>query len=218
MAMHADINTVVREGNRLLNISALSQVGPGYGIGFTTSLKYLSWELETGFVYAAKQYDPNIIEQYGGIVNFGDIRQKHFKRVHLQTLRIPFNLRFNYARTGKGKWHFYTQTGASLNVIVRAEYDIADTGSSGRWTGGNSASSKLSGITFNKGLLSGDGFKENRYFSVNVGTGVERYINSRWSVFLQPEFHYYLSSSKIGPTNDRIDAVSVSVGARVSME
>lgn len=210
------INNVYRTGGQVLNIGALSLRGFGYGSGISLGFKYGRLEIETGLTYNAKQYDPNIVEQHGGIVS-GGIRRTHFQTIHLQTLHLPVNLRYNYAVFGKGKWHFYAQTGAALNVIMRAEYDLADISAGSRSLSNNITTSRLSQIDYNNGLLAGDGFNANRFVSVSMGAGVERYISPRWSIFVQPDFHFHFSGNRIGPTEDRINTLSLSFGARKSL-
>ena len=211
------INNVYRTGGQILDISTLNQKGFGYGSGFSLGFKYGRWEIETGLIYAAKQYDPNIIEQHGGIVSSGGIRRTHFQTIHLQTLHVPVNLRYNYAVLGKGKWHLYTQTGAALNVVLRAEYDLAEISSGSRSFSNAVTTSRLRQVNYNNGLLAGDGFKENRYLSISMGAGIERYIAPQWSMFIQPDFHFHFSGNRIGPTEDRINTLSLSFGARKSL-
>jgi hypothetical protein len=211
------LTNAYRSGGQILNINALNQKGFGYGTGFSVGFKYGRWEIETGLAYAAKQYDPNIIEQYGGIVSGGGIRRTHFQRIHLQTVNIPVNFRYNYGVWGRGKWHFYTQAGMALNVILRAEYDLAEISNGSRSFSNAVTTSRLKQIKYNKGFFAGDSFKENRYLSINMGTGVERYISPSWSIFVQPEFHFHFSDNRIGPTRDKINTLSISFGARKSL-
>lgn len=211
------LNNAYRAGGQILDIGALNQKGFGYGSGFSLGFKYGRWEIETGLAYAAKQYDPNIIEKHGGIVSNGGISQTHFQTIHLQTAHIPINLRYNYAVLGKGRWHLYTQAGASLNIILRAEYDLAETREQGRFQGVATTTSRLSLIDYNNGLLAGDGLKENKYLAVSMGAGVERYISPHWSIFVQPDIHLHFSGNRIGPTKDRINTLSLSFGARKSL-
>lgn len=199
-------------GGQLLDINAFNQKGFGYGSGFSLGFKYGRWELETGLKYAAKQYDPNIIEETAG-----SIKRTHFQTVYLQTLHIPANLRYNYAVLGKGRWHLYAQTGAALNVVLRAEYDLPEISSRSRSITEKVTSVQLDQVSFNKGLFAGDGFKKNRYLSISMGAGVERYITPSWSIFMQPDFHFHFSGNRIGPTDDRINTLSLSFGARKSL-
>ena len=163
-------------------------------------------------MYAAKQYDPNIVD-----TPIPNAKRTHFQTVHLQTLHVPVNLRFNYAVLGKGKWHLYAQTGAALNVILRAEYDLAEVGAISRSKVNEVTTSRINQIDFNNGLLGGDGFKDNRFLSISMGAGAERYITPRWSVFLQPDFNFHFSGNRVGTTEDRINTLSISFGARKSL-
>ena len=199
-------------GGEILDITAFSEKGFGYGIGGSLGFKYGKWEIETGLMYAAKRYDPNIVD-----TPIPNAKRTHFQTVHLQTLHVPVNLRFNYAVLGKGKWHLYAQTGAALNVILRAEYDLAEVGAISRSKVNEVTTSRINQIDFNNGLLGGDGFKNNRFLSISMGAGAERYITPRWSIFLQPDFHFHFSGNRVGTTEDRINTLSISFGARKSL-
>jgi len=199
-------------GGDILDVNAFADTGFGYGSGFTLGFKYNRWELETGFLYAAKQYDPNIVDSPKA-----NEKRTHFQTVHLQTLNIPAILRYNYAVLGKGKWHLYAQGGPVLNVILRAEYDLAEVSSISRSKVNDITTSRISQIDFNNGLLAGDGLKANRYLSISMGAGAERYITPSWSIFVQPNFHFHFSGNRIGPTEDRINTLNLSFGARKSL-
>lgn len=199
-------------GGEILDIRAFSEKGFGYGIGGTLGFKYGRWEIETGLMYAAKQYDPNIVD-----TPKPNAKRTHFQTVHLQTLHVPVNLRYNYSVSGKGKWHLYAQTGAALNVILRAEYDLAEVSSISRSKVNDVTTSRINQIDFNNGVLGGDGFKNNRFLSISMGAGVERYISPKWSMFIQPDFNFHFSGNRIGTTEDRINTLSISFGARKSL-
>ncbi|GEM_PF-4055657 len=207
----ASTNAYVSGGD-ILDINAFSEKGFGYGIGGSLGFKYGKWEIETGLMYAAKQYDPNIVD-----TPKPNAKRTHFQTIYLQTLHIPVNLRYNYAVLGKGKWHLYAQTGAALNVVLRAEYDLAEVSSISRSKVNDVTTSRINQIDFNTGLLGGDGFKNNRFLSISMGAGVERYISPRWSVFVQPDFNLHFSGNSIGPTQDRINTLAISFGARKSL-
>ena len=110
------------------------------------------------------------------------------------------------------------QIGAAMNVILRAQYDISDIPQTDNKSPNDiTASSRLSRITYNRGILGGDKFKENRFFTLDIGpTGAEYYLSPKWSVFLEPKLNYYLSKTRIGPTQDRINSLSVSFGIKAS--
>ena len=215
MVSHIGGTSAVRSADQFLSTSVLTQKGVGYGSGFSLGFKYNRYEVETGLTYSAKTYAPNIDDAYSSYG--GGINLKQFTGIDLQTLRIPLNLRYNYAVLGKGKWHLYAQNGIAMNVILRAQYDITDTRQpTTKQFNEIAGSSRLSKIRFNKGILGGDSFKENRFFTVNLGAGAEYYMSPKWSIFMQPDFHYYISQSRIGPTKDRINSLSVSFGIKAS--
>ncbi len=207
------INNAYVSGGEILDINAFSEQGFGYGSGFSLGFKYGRWEIETGFIYAAKRYDPNIVDS-----PLANEKRTHFQTVHLQTINIPATLRYNYGVFGNGKWHLYGQLGAALNVVLRAEYDLAEIASAiSRSKVNDVTTSRISQIDFNHGVLAGDGLKSNNYLSLNMGAGAERYISPSWSIFVQPDFHFHFSGNRIGPTEDRINTLNLSFGARKSL-
>ncbi len=201
--------------SQILSTSALTQKGNGYGSGFTLGFKYNSLEIETGLVYAAKSYAPNIDDAYerGSGINL-----KQFKKIELQTVRIPVNLLINYAVLGKGKLHLYVKTGAAMNAILRAQYDIVDTPqASSKLFNNIAASSRLAKIEYNRGLFGGDTFRENRFYTANFGFGAEYYPSPKWSIFFEPEYNHYISNkTRIGPTQDVINSWAISFGVKAS--
>ncbi len=215
MVSHIGGTSAVRSADQFLSTSVLTQKGAGYGSGFSLGFKYNRYEIETGLIYSAKTYAPNIDDAYSSYG--GGINLKQFTGINLQTLQIPLNLRYNYAVLGKGKLHLYAQNGVAMNIVLRAQYDITDKRQpTTKQFNEIAGSSRLSKIRFNKGILGGDSFKENRFFTVNLGVGAEYYMSPKWSVFMQPDFHYYISQSRIGPTKDRINSLSVSFGIKTS--
>ncbi len=62
---------------------------------------------------------------------------------------------------------------------------------------------------------------ERPWYRVNenalFGSLQERYISPSWSIFVQPDFHFHFSGNRIGPTEDRINTLNLSFGARKSL-
>jgi len=217
MISHIGGTSAVRSSivSQILSTYSIAQKGTSYGSGFTFGFKYGVYEIETGLVYAAKSYAPNIDDAYEGIG--GGINIKQFKGIELHTLRIPINFRYNYKVFGKGKMHLYAQIGASANVILRAQYDIVDKSqSNNKLFNDIAASSRLAKITYNRGFFGGDSFKENRFFTLNGAIGAEYYFSPKWSFFLEPGFDVYMSQKRIGPTQDQINSLYGSFGIRAS--
>lgn len=211
---HVGGTSAVRTGKPFLSNSALTQKGSGYGGGFTLGFKYSRAEIETGLIYAGKSYAVNIDEFYK---NGNGVNRKQFKGINLQTLQIPINLRYNFNVSDKGKWHLYAQAGINMNVILRAQYDFVDRQANSRSiTASIQDRSSFNESSYNQGIFGGDTFKENRFFTLNLGVGAEYYLSPKFSIFMQPDFHYYTSQARIGPNRDQINSVSVSFGVRTS--
>ena len=60
-------------------------------------------------------------------------------------------------------------------------------------------------------------FLQNRYFTANLGLGMERSIGARWSIFTQSIYQHTLLSNGFGPNKDRLNTVSIFAGARASI-
>jgi len=217
MISHIGGTSAVRSSivSQFLSTYSIAQKGTSYGSGFTLGFKKGVFEIETGLVYAAKSYAPNINDAYES--KGGGINLKEFKGIDLQTLRVPLNFRYNYKVFRKGKLHLYVQGGAAVNVILRAQYDIVDKSqSNNKLFNDIAASSRLAKITYNRGIFGGDSLKENRFFTLNGALGTEYYFSPRWSVFVEPGFDTYISQKRIGPTQDQINSLYGSFGIKAS--
>jgi len=214
MVGHVGIASAIHSSSQELDFStaSLHHTGGAYGSGFTLGFKYNRYEVETGLIYAEKRYNHLALH---------DKYPHQLKGLTLQTLQIPLNLRYNYAVLGKGKLHLYAQNGIAVNIVLREEQDIIKLSrSDANWLDELNTTTSVTSRTFanksNEGLLEGDRFKYNRFFVVNLGTGAEYYLSPKWSVFLQPDFQYYISHSRIGPTKDKVHTLSISFGVKSS--
>ncbi|MEZ4984966.1 MAG: hypothetical protein R2795_08015 [Saprospiraceae bacterium] len=102
---------------------SLDRYALGYGGGITLGIEHGSWEIEMGALYAARRYKAvpalyisgNIRDGYTGI---------GLRDFILNTVTLPLNFRYNIFL--QNKWRFYTQAGASLNIVLGASYYTAD--------------------------------------------------------------------------------------------
>jgi hypothetical protein len=195
-----------------------SRYAPGYGGGITLGLSFGKWEVETGGIYASKEYEPRVPEEIvGGLLTTG-LLTISFENIQLNMLEVPLNLRYNFGQLQK--WRFYGQTGASLHLAMQAHYDKFPNNLYSGFARQTVDDSKLAKKKFPDGLLEGGNFQENSYFTANLGLGVERLLNTRWSLFLQPSVQAYLLPGYnygLGPNQDRISTFSILTGARVTL-
>ena len=193
--------------------------GYGYGGGLTLGFMYNRFEFETGALYTYRTYSPNHNGRVFG--NFNRYVQEWLKRVEYETVEIPANLRFNaYHRRD---WRIYGSFGMSLNTVLTTNYDVVrtqsalalDPGSEPSEEGGTK--STLNDLPYPQGLLDGGQFWDNSYLSFNLNVGVEKYVNPRISLYLQPSFSHSLRGRGYGPLQDRFEVFSLRVGTKVTV-
>ena len=220
-----DFNHVITPLQRLDNgtDAAFDTYSFSYSGGITLGMERGKWEMEVGAIYEARNYKAiptvyisgNIAEGYTAL---------SLKDIELNTMNLP--LRFKYNFIMNDRWRIYALTGASLNVVLSANYytiepDIPST----RHTGSSNGTSRvtkpysLRSENLTEGLLEGGNFWKNTTFYANAGMGVERYMSYKWSMFVQPTFQLALPvfNKGLGPYNDRINSLGVNIGMKVRL-
>lgn len=201
-------------------LTEYSRYAPGYGGGITFGLQFNKWEIETGGIYASKEYQPRIPTEIIGSLAQG-YTEVRFENIQLNMLEVPLNVRYRLG--DNGRWRFYGQTGASVHLAMQANYDKFPANLSdilARPSAEGEPKPRLEKKKFPDGLIEGGNFKENSYFTANLGVGVEHLINTRWSLFFQPSVQAYLLPGYnygLGPNQDRISTISILIGARVTL-
>lgn len=224
MFLMGDFNYILTPFDRTFQVDAYSNGSIGYGIGSTVAFSYGKWELETGAIFNTKIYEPTtLLTETIGDFETGYVSLS-LKQIELNILQVPLHIRYNFDKSKN--WNVYASAGASLQVAVfkNSDFDSDYTArpSLERSTSRQSLQEIINeNSTFNEQRFSDGGwfeeggtFIENRYFTANIGVGIERSLGSRWSVFTQTMYQHTLLSNGFGPKNDRINTVSVLVGAR----
>lgn len=200
----------------------------GYGGGLMASWEMGRLEIGSGLIYTAKEYTPRpVLYIYDGNLRDG-YAGEGFRLVELNMIQLPFNLRYNLVRYNK--WRAYTTVGLSLNLTMQANYYTATEAAFNRpaairppsqnLTGGNVSSPvDEKAQILSEGILDGGSIMRNSYMTGNIGFGLERFMNERWSVFAQPTYHHSFRSIRggIGPDHDRINTMSIFMGIRVKL-
>lgn len=211
----------------ILGLEAYQQSSPGYGGGISLGWKHSRWEVETAISYMAKRYNnrPFIHIFDGGVVE--GYQANFLTGIELNIVNIP--LHFNYHIINKGKWNLYGLTGGTMQVVLQANYDanreqLGGVGTS--FTGGTKVSedntkSLFSRKDFNSGFLIDKKLKENSYYSIDIGMGLERYISPYWNIFIQPTYQYNLpeiiNTNGLGPNNDKINTFQLLIGVKSNL-
>lgn len=213
-----ELNYIKTPYDPIYPLEEYSRYAPGYGGGITLGLSFGKWEVETGGIYASKEYEPRVPDEVvGGLLTTG-LLTISFENIQLNMLEVPINLRYNFGQLQK--WRFYGQTGASIHMAMQAHYDKFPNNLYSGFARQTVDNSNLAKKKFPDGLLEGGNFQENSYFTANLGVGVERLLSTRWSLFLQPSVQAYLLPGYnygLGPNQDRISTFSILTGARVTL-
>ena len=190
------------------------------GGGFTYSLTYPKWALETGMVYNAKNFKPNrnlVVGEQGGFENNSSVT---FEAMRLQTVTVPLNVRYKF--DNKGAFKIYGLAGFGLNLIAQSDIDISIE---------YSFPSLAPGSDPNKDPHAGDIIRKTRsisehfrdgapfstksYLSANAGWGIEYSVSEHNTLFLQSALHYQIPNLKFSDHNGRnIRTFSIQAGVR----
>lgn len=221
--------------NRIITPSALNEAGEvideaferyelGYSGGLMLSWEKGRWEIGTGAIYSAKQYEPRPLVYLGGSFANGYYGES-FKLVELNMLQLPVQVRYNFLK--KNKWRAFATVGLSLHTALQANYYLEEEEELLRpqpqprpTPGGNfptPADEKKKILS--KGLLEGGSIWENGYITGNVGIGLEYFITERLGIFTQPTYQQSLDyfTKGFGPDQDRINTFSIFTGLRVKL-
>ena len=213
------------EGDSLIS---LDRYALGYGGGISLGFEWGRWELETGMIYTIKQYQALPILFLDGGFREGYYGEG-FKRIELHIINIPLHLRYNVYQ--RNRWRFYALGGASLQMAYQTNFFTANQEGfrSSNFNPqpappGGEPSGSPSGIEDKpraNGLFEGGSFHENSFISANIGVGIERYLSTRMSIFVQPTYQhsfYYLNGGRgFGPYADKINTMSIFGGVKVRL-
>ena len=189
----------------------------GYSTGASILFDDGPWTFETGLNYAQKSFSPNRILHIGETF---DVRTLDFQRINLNVINIPLLVHWNFDR--KGRTRMYTVGGASMNIIASAHYDLIARDNSRNQSAAPSdpqyrkTSEEVQRIR--EHILDGAEFSAKSYLTVNAGFGVERLLNSKFSLFVQPTVGYQIPFFHISDQNGKhIQYISAQFGTRVRL-
>ena len=206
-------------------VVSLDRYSLGYSGGITLGIEHGKWEIETGAVYAARRYQaiPTIYVSGNIRDGFTGLGLRDFE---LNTANIPLNFRYNFIV--HDKWRLYAQGGASLNLILGANYYTVDQGEDAGILRNTNAGGGISSLekpaalqnkSLTPGWLEGGSLWENATLYGDFGVGLERYMTSSWSIFAQPTYHhsFQIFNDGLGPYRDQIHNFGVSMGVKVRL-
>lgn len=222
-----DYNRILTPENKEFRLRDFDRYEAGYGGGFLVGFEKRRLGIQTGGVYSFKKVRPFRVVYLEGSFDRGYLGEI-LKEYDYSTISIPLNLTYDLIKNGD--WRIYALAGASLNVVYEANYYVVlnrgknsgGYGLAGSNVGPASTAStrtQLDEVKFPRGWFQGGSFAENSYLTTNVGFGVERFLEDRWSVFAQPTYQHGLIFMKdgLGPFKDQLRTMSFFTGIRVRL-
>lgn len=224
MLSSLDYNRVITPESPEDRIEGFERYAMGYGGGISFGFTKGRFEVESGFLYTAKQYKAVPVLFIGG--NFRDgFYGEGVKDITINMINIPLHFKYNFFI--KNRWRFYGLTGVSLQMAYQANYFVTD--QQGFQTPSFAPAPAPAGppptpvndfdLDISAGLFEGGSFDENSYLSANFGVGLDFYFTDRLSLVLQPtyqhSFNYFIDG--IGPLRDRINTFSILSGIKVRL-
>lgn len=187
----------------------------GYGAGFALSFELKRLAVEIGASYNFVSYKQR--EESNLIGSFAEgYLVEQWEDAELNMVQIPLNIQYSFLK--RNKWRMYSVTGVSLNMAAQNNFNfqLEDKTTATRSPRAEQSMIANEAIAY-QGILEGGSFKENSYFTADLGFGLERRFTYRWSLFVQPTYRHYFLFEGIGPNKDIIHSGSVRFGARVKI-
>jgi hypothetical protein len=198
----------------IYNIEAYTQSATSNTIGASFSFYQNNVELESGFQYSVKRFQPEqIVKEISGRAS-GEITEASLQSLKFNMVSIPIQLRYHFAKMNG--WHYYALGGTSLNIVAAASYDV-QINTLGESFGAQPApapESKLSEKLFNGGVLEDGYFTSNSYFSLIGGVGIQKKISNQSSIFLESSYRQHLFTGGIGPNANKMHNLVFSTGVK----
>lgn len=222
MMAAADVNTLFfpeehfYSQGRSINFSEKEIVAGGYSAGASLLFDFNNFIIESGLTYSSKNFGP---DRKLFIGSTADRHSLDFENITLNVISLPVYL--HWKLDSKGAWRIYATAGAAMHVIANAHYDLL---SENIYTSSAAAQSpqQLQNETevqrVREHMLDGAKFNSKGYLTAAGGFGVERYLNSRMSLFVQPMYHYQIPFFGLIDQNGKhLQNGSVLFGTRVSL-
>jgi hypothetical protein len=200
---------------RSINFSEKEIVTGGYSTGATLLFDFRKIMVETGLTYSSKTFGPDRNLFVG---TSADRHTLDFENISLSILSLPLYLHWKI--DGKGLWRIYATGGASMHVIANANYDLIAENiyTSSAVTNGQQLQNAREIQRVREHMLDGAKFSSKGYLTAAGGFGVERYLNTRMSVFIQPMYQYQIPFFGLIDQNGKhLQNGSLLLGTRISL-
>ena len=204
--------------------SGYNQNRIGIGGGLRVHRAFGPVEISAGMTYSSLKYNPKEFIELFKRSPESEGTVYRFEGIELNLLSIPVHA--NYYINKTGKWHAYVAAGGAIHLALQAEYEkdaemVPSAVPIPEFINENEGATVTVGRTpnfeiknFPDGLLENGSFRDNHYFTLDVGIGVERKISKSTSIFTQPTVYYNLFNKGLSANNDKINTFTLQLGAK----
>ena len=217
-----DYNRIYSPRDPIFNTASylIDSFGLSAGVDFGIGLN--NWEFRFGAAYSSvayRSFTPTLT--YG---NFSLLIVEDFDGVQYDMLEIPVSFSLYLNPSGK-RWDAYVSAGASgvfvLNNSYKYRYDVITSSEKPNPTDSEVdallSQSKLKKKNFSEGIFEGGAWKDNSFLFGQISLGLERRINARWQVYLEPTYRVHLSNRGLGPNRDHLRNLSLRLGLKAGV-
>ena len=221
MVAAVDVNTLFfpeehfYSQGRSINFTEKEIVADGYSAGASVLFDFRKFMLETGFSYSSKDFGPDRNLFIGTSL---DRHSLDFENITLDIVSLPLYLHWKV--DGRGSWRLYATGGVSMHVIANANYDLIAENyyTSSAVQNPQQVQNAREVQRVREHMLDGAKFSSKGYLTAAGGIGVERYLNSRMSVFIQPMYEYQIPFFGLIDQNGKhLQNGSLLLGTRISL-
>jgi len=182
-------------------------------VSLTTGLNYSTKkgrnEFFTGIGFSKKVYDPNFNE----LIQISDsFYNRDYTLEEYNIIHLPAQYKRHLGESHK--LHAYAFGGISMNFVIYTDYKQQD-----NLRRGQPRSKEILNIsasyddTSKSGLLEGGYYKDNIYFTADVGLGIEKQIQNV-KLFFESQYKRNLFSSQLGPRKVKLNSLSFNIGTK----
>lgn len=216
-----DYNEVMTPENSDKEINAFDRYSLGYRGGLIFDMGRVDGRLRlgSGLIYTAKQYEVGYQWITGNFLRSGGLTAEALDNIELNIVNLPVFARYDVIQSKR--WSVFAHAGAAVQVVTQGNYYVNFPNLTPQGARINQTPSRYSQIDDRTGgFLEGGSFKDNSFFTGNMGLGLERHVADRWSLFMQSKYEYSIGyfSAGLGPTQDRINTMSFESGIRVNLK
>lgn len=221
-------NSIRTPYDNLYEKSGYNQNRVGVGGGIQVHRKVGPVEVSTGAIYSSKQYNPKEFIELFKKNDESEGTHFIFDGIRLNIVSVPVHASYQVNNTAK--WRTYVVAGGAFHMALQAEYERAYfkvnedqiqgialqvEQQNGTVTEGRTPNFEKK--KFPDGLLGDGSMKDNFYFSIDLGVGLERKLSDATSFFVQPTVYYNLFNKGLSANDDIINTFSLQLGMKTRL-